>query len=224
MIAIKRDCLDQTELEQVLAGRMPEGEFDSAISHLDNCEDCRAAADALQQDGHWLAASLASSGPDPLHAETACQVALWRMLETPIPAHTTVDDSVPCDRLGPYQLMQALGTGGMGTVYLARHQRLNRDFALKVISDHLAGNWEAVERFGREIQTSGMFIHENIVLATDCTPAEHDRHGPEEQEMELLHVSLDEALAMVDRGEIRDAKTVAGLLMTDRHLRRASTG
>lgn len=59
----------------------------------------------------------------------------------------------------------------------------------------------------------------SVYLATDCTPVAHDRHGPEEQEMELLHVPLDDALAMIDRGEIGDAKTVIGLLATDRRLR-----
>ena len=58
-----------------------------------------------------------------------------------------------------------------------------------------------------------------IFLATDCTPAEHDRQGPEEEAMRLVHVPLDDALAMIDRGEINDAKTVAGLLATDRRLR-----
>ena len=66
----------------------------------------------------------------------------------------------------------------------------------------------------------------SIFLATGCTPVDHDRHGPEEQEMELVHVPLDDALAMIDRGEILDAKTVAGLLATDRRMRleSASTG
>ena len=59
----------------------------------------------------------------------------------------------------------------------------------------------------------------SIFLATDCTPADHDRQGPEEAAMRVLHVPLDDALAMIDRGEINDAKTVAGLLATDRRLR-----
>lgn len=59
----------------------------------------------------------------------------------------------------------------------------------------------------------------SIFLATDCIPVEHDRQGPEEQHMEVLHVPLDEALAMIDRGEIADAKTVCGLLATDRRIR-----
>ncbi len=65
----------------------------------------------------------------------------------------------------------------------------------------------------------------SIFLATGCTVVDHDRHGPEEQEMELLQVSLDDALIMIDRGEITDSKTVTGLLATDRRLRtEASTG
>jgi ADP-ribose pyrophosphatase len=59
----------------------------------------------------------------------------------------------------------------------------------------------------------------SIFLATDCTPVDHDRHGPEEAEMRVLHLPLDDALAMIDRGEIQDAKTVVGLFATDRRLR-----
>ena len=57
-----------------------------------------------------------------------------------------------------------------------------------------------------------------IYLATDCTTVERDLHGPEEQHMTLLHLPLGEALTMVDRGEIADAKTVVGLLATQRRL------
>jgi 8-oxo-dGTP pyrophosphatase MutT (NUDIX family) len=65
----------------------------------------------------------------------------------------------------------------------------------------------------------------SIFLATECTVVDVDRHGPEEAEMELLHLPLDDALLMIDRGEICDAKTVAGLLATDRRMRHeASTG
>lgn len=59
----------------------------------------------------------------------------------------------------------------------------------------------------------------SIFLASECTPVEHDRQGPEEQHMEVLHVPLAEALAMIDVGEIADAKTVCGLLAADRRIR-----
>lgn len=59
----------------------------------------------------------------------------------------------------------------------------------------------------------------SLYLATECTAVPHDRHGPEEEHMELLHVPLVEAVAMVERGEIADAKSVIALLLTDRRLR-----
>lgn len=63
-----------------------------------------------------------------------------------------------------------------------------------------------------------------IYVATGCRAVPTDRQGPEEDFMETMHVPLADALAMVDNGEIRDAKTVAGLLLTDRRLRAADGG
>jgi ADP-ribose pyrophosphatase len=62
-----------------------------------------------------------------------------------------------------------------------------------------------------------------IYLATDCTPAPLQPHGPEEEYARVLHVPLPEALAMVEAGEITDAKSVAGLLLTERRLRAADS-
>jgi ADP-ribose pyrophosphatase len=59
-----------------------------------------------------------------------------------------------------------------------------------------------------------------IFMATGCTPTAIDRHGPEEDAMTILHVPLDAALDMIDRGEIADAKTVCGLFAAARRLAR----
>ena len=61
-----------------------------------------------------------------------------------------------------------------------------------------------------------------IYLATGCRATERNLQGPEEQHMTVQTVGLGEALAMIERGEIYDAKTVCGLLLADRHLRAAS--
>jgi ADP-ribose pyrophosphatase len=55
-----------------------------------------------------------------------------------------------------------------------------------------------------------------IFMATDCTPADRQLHGPEEQHSELLELPLSEALEMIEDGRIGDAKTVVGLLLADR--------
>jgi ADP-ribose pyrophosphatase len=58
----------------------------------------------------------------------------------------------------------------------------------------------------------------SIYLATACEAAPRALHGPEEQHSRLLHLPLEDAVAMIEDGRIRDAKTVIGLLLTDRRL------
>lgn len=58
-----------------------------------------------------------------------------------------------------------------------------------------------------------------LYLATELQEVQRETHGPEEAHMEVLDVSLQEAIDMVLAGEIHDAKTVIGLLMVERRLR-----
>ncbi len=58
-----------------------------------------------------------------------------------------------------------------------------------------------------------------LYLATELRDVPRDRHGPEEAHMEVLDVSLDDAIGMVLAGEIHDSKTVVGLLLVERRLR-----
>jgi serine/threonine protein kinase len=69
--------------------------------------------------------------------------------------------------LGPYVLLAALGQGGMGMVYKARHRRLERLVALKVISP-TAMSGEAVQRLYREARAIARLKHPNIVLLYDA--------------------------------------------------------
>ena len=66
----------------------------------------------------------------------------------------------PC--LGPYEILSALGVGGMGEVYRARDTKLNRDVALKVISDTFALDPDRVARFTREAQVLASLNHPHI--------------------------------------------------------------
>jgi ADP-ribose pyrophosphatase len=58
-----------------------------------------------------------------------------------------------------------------------------------------------------------------IYLATGCTPVARELQGPEEQHSRLVHLPLSDAVAMVVDRRIADAKSVAGLLLTDLRLR-----
>jgi eukaryotic-like serine/threonine-protein kinase len=52
--------------------------------------------------------------------------------------------------IGNYRILQKIGTGGMGAVYLAEHPLIGKKVALKVIHRELAGNTEVVQRFFQE--------------------------------------------------------------------------
>lgn len=71
------------------------------------------------------------------------------------------------DKLGPYEIVSALGAGGMGEVYTARDTRLNRTVAIKVLPIHLSGRPEAQERFDREARAIASLNHPNICQVHD---------------------------------------------------------
>jgi eukaryotic-like serine/threonine-protein kinase len=70
-------------------------------------------------------------------------------------------------RIGAYELVAPLGTGGMGEVYRARDTRLGRDVALKVLPPHLAGDPSSLARFEQEARHVAALNHPNIVAVFD---------------------------------------------------------
>ena len=66
-----------------------------------------------------------------------------------------------------YRLVKSLGSGGMADVYLAHDDILDRDVALKVMSNRYASDEEFVERFKREAQSAAALSHPNIVSIFD---------------------------------------------------------
>ena len=67
------------------------------------------------------------------------------------------------DRLGAYEILAPLGSGGMGEVWRARDTRLRRDVAIKVLPDSLAADPVARMRFDREARAVAALSHPNIL-------------------------------------------------------------
>jgi serine/threonine protein kinase len=65
-------------------------------------------------------------------------------------------------RLGPYEILSALGAGGMGEVYKARDTKLDRDVAIKILPDAFVSDPERIARFQREAKTLASLNHPNI--------------------------------------------------------------
>src|SRR5499427_735101 len=93
-------------------------------------------------------------------------------------------------RLGAYEIVAAIGAGGMGEVYRARDTRLNRDVALKILPAEFASDPDRLARFKREAQVLASLSHPNIAAI----------HGFEDSDgVHALVLELVEGPALADR-------------------------
>ena len=70
--------------------------------------------------------------------------------------------------IGNYVLLDKLGSGGMGSVYKAKHRRMRRISAIKILAPELMNSVEGVQRFQREIEVIARLSHPNVVMAYDA--------------------------------------------------------
>jgi len=140
-------------------------------------------------------------------------------------------------RLGPYEIGAALGAGGMGEVYRARHVKLGRQAAIKVLPRELASEPERLRRLEREARAASALNHPVIVTIYDIdedagtryiamelvegvTLRERLRAGPlEAKEALRLSTSIAEGLARAHEGGIvhRDLKPDNVMITRDGH-------
>jgi WD40 repeat protein len=80
------------------------------------------------------------------------------------------------NRLGPYEIVDVLGSGGMGEVYRARDSRLGRDVALKVLHASVADNPDRLRRFEQEARATAALNHPNILSVFDVGEHEGQRY------------------------------------------------
>jgi serine/threonine protein kinase/DNA-binding response OmpR family regulator len=91
---------------------------------------------------------------------------------TPFQADAVQEDRLQTLVVGNYEITDRLGSGGMGTVYKARHRRMKRIVALKVLSKEVSQDERFIKRFQREVEAVARLNHPNIVMAYDADEAE----------------------------------------------------
>ena len=89
----------------------------------------------------------------------------WEL--SPFPDPETSQTLLPT-QLGEYRLIERLGSGGMGAVYKAVHNRLDRVVALKILLRAQTADRRAIVRFEREMKAIGRLDHSHIVRAYDA--------------------------------------------------------
>ncbi len=127
-------------------------------------------------------------------------------------------------RIGPYEVLSAIGAGGMGEVYRARDTRLLRDVAVKVLPQALALDPDRVRRFQREAQVLASLNHPNIAAIHGLEEADGIRalvlefvDGPTlADRIARGRIRLDEALGIVRQiAEAIEAAHEKGIIHRD---------
>jgi Tol biopolymer transport system component len=98
----------------------------------------------------------------------------------------------PGTRIGHYEIVAALGAGGMGEVYRARDAKLQRDVAIKVLPDDVAADPERRSRFEREARTLAALNHPHIAQI----------HGIEDRAIVMELVEGDDLAVRLARGPV----------------------
>src|SRR5262245_6529129 len=117
------------------------------------------------------AALAALPGPQAADGEAVAQRLIAAGKLTPFQAAAVRERNFEELVIGNYQVLDRLGAGGMGTVYKARHRRMKRVVAIKVLSRSIGQSEKFVRRFQREVEAVARLSHPNIVMAHDADEA-----------------------------------------------------
>jgi serine/threonine-protein kinase len=126
-------------------------------------------------DDDVLDGFVARSGQLPPTASDTATRLIQAGILTPFQARHILQGKHKGFRLGPYRILNQIGAGGMGQVFLAEHAALRRRVALKVLPPRKAIDPSNVERFYREARAAAALDHPNIVHAYDvaCDKGTH---------------------------------------------------
>ncbi|MDX1927257.1 MAG: protein kinase [Pirellulaceae bacterium] len=170
-------CPPAEQLKAFYLGQLPDDRSDELVAHVGACSACQAELETVVDAEDSLIANLRE--PDDgsnLDREPACEMGMLRALGALATVYepTTDENSGNSEEatlpktIGEYEIVRALGQGGMGHVYLARHSKLGRLVALKILAGHRLGDRRASQRFEAEMRAIGRLSHPNIVTAHDA--------------------------------------------------------
>ena len=174
---IQNEC-NRHQLRLSLEDRLSQSQQAELAAHLEACASCRRELERMAAASHfWGDAALLRGEPCAANAATG--------VHSDSLAHDDYDD-LPDDagldgrwldfldpsdperpealgRLGPYDILEVLGRGGMGIVLKGRDPALERTVAIKVLAPTLAHSASARRRFAREARAVAAVVHEHII-------------------------------------------------------------
>jgi serine/threonine protein kinase/ankyrin repeat protein len=143
-------------------GQLPPDEAVAIESHISECEPCCDTIISLSSDDTFVGLlKEARQLPNDQTVDHALAT----------PSSLCPDIPVQLSEHPRYEIVGLIGKGGMGDVYKARHRKMERTVALKVINRGLVRKAEAIDRFHREVKAAAQLSHPNIVTAYDADQA-----------------------------------------------------
>lgn len=218
-------CLTDSEL-QLLVAESTAIDCEFLTRHLDACDTCRQRLDLIVADAaSWreYGRRLSQAQPEPTVEIDQLKATLLRSLFETLPTQgptsdgeTAVDDSTAMTqfnlsdtpgRMGRYVILNRLGQGGMGIVYLARDTQLQRDVAIKLMTSMTRSGDGFRERFLREARALAAVRSDHVVQIHSIE--QHDNTPFLVMEY-VSGGSLQDRLARTGPLDWRDAVRIAG--------------
>ena len=240
----RKECPEYTDLESYATGVLSESRAMELELHLDDCPECCATMAVLESSTDELLMKLRQVGKlsdssvlnEPGYKQAVdaiCRLefsqrdSLSEMGSAPLrgsplpkgqtPFRTGAPSESVLRRLGEYDLLEEIGRGGMGVLYRARHRRLCREVAVKVLTR--IDEPMAVARFHREMQAAGRVRHPHVVSTTDAGESD----GVPFLVMDLIDgLNLGRIVALIGQLGVTDAceiirQAAAGLQAINEH-------
>jgi serine/threonine-protein kinase len=173
----RRACPDLANLQCLLDDRADGDTSVDLVAHLETCADCQQTLETLAADpGAWE--DVVHGVAKRIRKDPALRDVMERLKMEELPAaDADLSFLLPADQpgllgmLGPYEVEEEIGWGGMGIVLRARDPALRRVVALKVLLPQLAASATARRRFVREGRSAAAVCHEHIVTVYSVNAA-----------------------------------------------------
>lgn len=176
MVARASHC-DPERLRRLLDGELPDAAQTEVAVHVETCDACRIqlesfAADEVVWQDIRDALSDVDECPSKLNSAVADRA---DTASIPMDFLSPSDNPAMLGRIGEFEILELIGSGGMGIVMKGYDHELNRYVAVKVLHPHCATSAGARRRFSREAQAAAAVVHQHVV-AIHAVGANH--HPP----------------------------------------------
>ena len=149
------------QVERLAHGPADQPVPEDLCRHLEQCAACRARLEAAAApEIDWVRVRRVlkeqPAKPDAGAAQGGLSFSLLRLLGPS-------DDPRVVGKIGPFEVTEVIGSGGMGMVLKARDPALDRHVAIKILAPHLASSATARRRFAREARAAAAVIHDHVI-------------------------------------------------------------